>query len=220
MKCFIITACVLGLLSSCTKDNASPKVEEIKKGSKWGIEIGKSAATIYGQLQKLSTEKKFNEVEPVGIQTFNSLEEVGERIFLYSGITLENKNNVYTDRIIIQFNADSIAGIMVGGSIPDIVSRWPENIPEEKAIASGEKLADTYSRLSAIYATGMLDDYTLRLGFKSLDKPFDNALSGFERWHFVFFENGGRNRSTVDLYFQEGVLKKIVHESAEFELYY
>ena len=46
MKYSIIVACALVVLSSCTKDDASPTVEEIKKGSKWGIEIGKSAAEV------------------------------------------------------------------------------------------------------------------------------------------------------------------------------
>lgn len=223
-RILLITLPVLLLFFSCQKDNTFPKTETVTKGQKWGIRIGSTPAEVYAQLQQLGQEKEnFNEIEIIDQQykLFTQPDEIGPRITLYSGISIEKQNTVYSDRVIITFYENKVSGIDEGGGLTDPRSRWPQDAAEEIALQRDEDLSRFYDKFQAIYNTGALDGYAIRLSSKALGKPFDPVMADYNKWNFVFTDRVSYNvdgRSTVTLYFKGNKLDKIHIEYSEFEI--
>ncbi|GEP97308.1 hypothetical protein [Chitinophaga cymbidii] len=223
MRRFLFLPLLLAFFS-CKKDNSFPRTETITKGEKWGMQIGSTAADVYLQLQQLGQQKEnLGQVEVTGqLSTlFNQPDEIGPRMALYSGISIEKQQATYPDRVIISFYGDKISNIDEGSGLTAPVTQWPQNAPEEIALRRDENLGGIYNKLQAIYTTGVLEGYAIRLGQKSLGKPFDPVMADHDQWRFVFNESvsaGVDGRYTVTLHFKNGRLERIYIEYSEFEV--
>lgn len=188
------------------------------------MQIGSTAADVYLQLQQLGQQKEnLRQVEVMGQQytLYNQPDEVGPRMTLYSGISIEKQQATYPDRVIISFYGNRISNIDEGSGLTAPVAQWPQNVPEEIALQRDESLDNLYNKLQAIYNTGALAGYAIRLGQKSLEKPFDPVMADQDQWRFVFNESVSTNvdgRYTVTLHFKSGRLDRIYIEYSEFEI--
>ncbi len=133
-------------LFSCKKENNFPRIETITSGSKWGIQIGSSASTVYMQLQQLGIQKGFSDVAVVGQQVFSKPEELKSRLPFYSSVTLTSSASVI-QRVIIFFNNDQVSSIEAGGALPGEIDKWPQDGPNEMAIHKDDKLDVLYNKL-------------------------------------------------------------------------
>lgn len=207
------------LLVSCLKENL-PLVENIKKGDKWGIEIGNSAKEVYNRLQSLGIEKDFSQVAVVGRKSYSEPEELESSLEFYNATTLQS-NSGRIERVIIQFPADTIASISTGGALPEEVDRWPLNVADSSAFNIGDKVTELYPKLESLYRISDYSDLDIILPDKPLNKSFDPDMENFNEWAFSFFTDAGpgkRGRSDVRLYFEDGFLERIYHKYDEFEV--
>jgi hypothetical protein len=215
-RLLLITAAAL-LLASCTKKDNDHKRETITKGERWGIKIGSTGAEVYAQVQALSQVKDLSGLEVVGQYKFSSLDEIGERMTLYSGISLEMNNVVYPQRIAIGFGKEKVSYIDSGSAMLKPVPQWPAALPSAVALHNELPLNQLYARLKAIKTSKILDNYSIGLGAKDLSKGYDPKMETYERWYFVFFDNS-RERYSISLYFKNGKLDKIYQEYDKFEI--
>ncbi|GGH63210.1 hypothetical protein HNQ91_002577 [Filimonas zeae] len=198
--------------TSCLKSGNKIKTEDITTGEKWGIQIGSSPAEVYGQLQELDEEKNVSGVEVINMPLFDNPASVGPSITLYQIISLEEQDAAYPNRVLIAFN-DNKVKVAAGTAMPDSVSRWPQNAADDKAIIYGEAISTFYDKLMDVHASGVLNNYKIRLGAKALATAYDPRMATYTRWRISFFHDG--ILSTADLYFKSGALERIYHEYTE-----
>lgn len=221
MKRIFVLIIPMLLLFSCKKENNSPRVETISKGSKWGLQIGSSYSDVYTQLQQLGKEKNVHDVDIVRQPFFSNPDEIKNRIAFYNIISLET-NTGKLERVIIQFEGDKISSIDAGAALPKESPKWPLDVPDEIAIYKNDPVNILYNKLKAIYQVPAYKNYQIILANKPLGKPFDPAMANYEEWAFSFFidvKPGKTGRSSVRLYFKNGKLNKIKHEYEEFDVY-
>lgn len=208
-------------LFSCKKNNGLPRVETISTGSKWGIQIGSGSEDVYARLQQLGGEKNFNEIEGINLQTFANPAEMGNRLALYRGFSLESNEDAI-DRVIVLFYKGQVSSISEGRALPDEISQWPPDEPDESSLHTNDSVNQVYDRLVAIYQTTPYNDYRIRLANKLLEQSYDPGMAGSGEWDFNFTSNirpGIVGRSFVRLYFKDGKLSIIRHEYDESAVY-
>ncbi|NQX39926.1 hypothetical protein SAMN05421820_106328 [Pedobacter steynii] len=221
MKRIFILIIPILVLFSCKKENNTPRIETISKGSKWGLQIGSSYSDVYAQLQQLGKEKNVNDVDLVKQQSFSNPDEIKNRVTFYNLISLET-NTGKLERVTIQFDGDKIISIDAGSALPKESPKWPLDVPDEIAIYKNDPINALYTKLKAIYQIPAYKNYQITLPGKPLGKPFDPAMANYEEWAFSFFMDvkpGKTGRSSVRLYFKNGKLSKIKHEYEEFDVY-
>jgi len=209
------------LFFACKKDKV-PYTENITSGEKWGLEIGSSYADVYSRLQTLGAEKNFTDVALVYQQPFSNPAEIKDRLAYYSSITLMKKTGA-VQRAMIVFPQDKINAIEAGGSLPDEVSQWPGDVPDEIAFRKDDPVAVIYDKLAAIYEQpAYRDNYEIILPDKPLAKPYDPGMAKYNEWAFTFFVDvnpGTQGRSSVRLFFENGRLSRIRHDYTEADVY-
>lgn len=208
------------LFVSCLKNNL-PRVETIGIGNKWGLSIGSSAATVYSQLQKFGQEKEIYQIGLSNQQPTTNLEDIKDRLPFYYAISLE-KNTGTLDRVVFQFNSDTISSITTGGALPGDTDKWPNDVPSEITLHPGDPVSGIYGKLHAIYQLPAYSNaYKIQLSDKPLNKGFDPAMIDSKEWTFYFFTNvrpGVSGQSFVRLYFKDGRLTTIRHEYNEHDV--
>lgn len=219
-KIFLLSLPVL-FLFSCKKGDKLPHVETIISGSKWTLQIGSSPADVYGQLQKLGEEKKFNDVAVVYRQPFSKPEEIKDLLEFYQAITLQ-KSTGQIERVLIQFKQDKVSSMEAGGGMLNEVSKWPQDAPGEITIHNNDSIDALYTKLLAIYQMPTYNNYQIILPDKPLEKPFDPDMANYSEWHFTFsidVKAGKTGTSAVTLYFKNGKLNKIQNTYNEADVY-
>jgi len=219
----IILLLIPVLLLSCKKDDGSPKVENITKGSKWNLKIGSSYAQVYTQLQQLGTEKKFQDLSVVKQQPVTKPEELQNRLAYYRSVNVENTMGTL-DWALIGIGQEKISTIYATNETLKGAAKWPSDLPDETAIHPDDPLNTAYTRLVAIFQLPKYKgQYRLSLSDKPLDKPFDPNMVNYDEWAFTFHVDIGNTlksgRSSVRLYFKNGKLDKIQHTYEEFDVY-
>lgn len=218
--CIILTTNLL--FSSCMKDKNGTTIETITKGSKWGIQIGSTAAEVYQALQQLNNEKD-GKVEYVAYRqqhTFTKPDEIEHRYLYYNAITLQSSEAVIY-RAIISYDAREVKSIEVGGALPEGVDKMPQDAPDEIAIHPGDPVETLYAKISAIFELPGYHNYQIILPDKTLLKDFDPALAEMTQWYFGFEESLSPRKtgmSNVTLYFTKGKLAKMVITYREGEI--
>lgn len=212
---------ILLLLFSCKKENNVSRTETITNGSKWGLQIGSSASAVYAQLQQLGIEKGFSDVAVVGQQTFSKPEELQRRLPFYRSITLTSPASII-QRVIIVFDKDQVSSIEAGGALPDVIDKWPQDVPSETAIHKNDQWGVLYNKLLAIYQIPAYSNYLLNLPDKTLSKDFDPEMANYDEWGVGFVVDvkpGKSGRNSVSLYFKNGKLGKIRCTYDEVDVY-
>lgn len=197
------------LLASCTKSGKDIKTESITQGAKWGIHIGSTPSEVYAQLQLLDEEKHISAVDVLNMPAFDNPVAVGPSITLYQIIALEEQNVSNPNRVLVAFNNNKVQ-VGTGTTSIDSVGRWPQNATDQNAIIYGEDVNTFYDKLLSVHASGVLNNYKIHLGPKTLAKEYDTRMESYSRWRISFLSDG--ILSTVDLYFSEGRLERIYHE--------
>lgn len=209
------------LIAGCIKDDSFPQVENITKGEKWTIKIGSTSEEVFSQLQSLNEEKNFNSVSVGYRQALATPEQVQKYLGMYDAITVETKTGKI-NRALINLNQTEVTLIETGGAMLDTVSSWPQDVPNDIAIHSGDQLSAMYNKLLEIHQVSPYNDYEIILPNKPLDMPYDPDMANYSEWHFAFSEEvnvGIGGNSSVDLFFNNGKLSKIRHEYSEHEIY-
>ena len=222
MKKIIFLILPVLLFVSCEKDDAFPGVENITKGQKWTLEIGSPPNDVYGQLQRLGSDKNFDQVAIVYRQPYSRPEEIKSDIGLYRAITLETTSG-RTERVLFEFDQSKVSYIGTGGGLLDPVTKWPENVPDESAIHVNDPVDDIRGKLLSVFKDPTYKDYQIVLSDKWLTTPYDPDMSNYDEWAFAFSENIGatmERRSSVRLYFKDGALFRIRNEYDENEVVY
>lgn len=217
MKRLVVLATAALFLVSCMKKDKDHKIENITRGERWGIKVGSSGADVYAQVQALSQVKDLSELQVVGQYKFNSPEDIGERMILYNGISLEMKDVPYPQRIAIGFGKEKVSFIDSGSANLNPIPQWPAALPRTAALRDSLPLNKIYALLKAIKTSRILEKYTVGLGAKDLTKAYDPKMETYERWYFVFFDNS-RERYSISLYFKNGVLNRLVQEYDRMEI--
>lgn len=216
---FLIPAILI--FASCTKDKDLPQVENIKKGSKWTLEIGSSQAEVYNQLQILNKEKHFDNVAIGYRKPYSKPEDIKDIFPYYNAITLES-NSGLIQRAVIYFDENKVKSIEVGGGMLDSVSKWPQNIPEKDVIKVNDQTADVYRKLLDLYKIPAYSNYHITLPDKPLNKPYDPDMSNYREWYFTFQISKGGGKvgvNSVGLYFEKNKLVKIQNGYNEYQTY-
>lgn len=223
MKKFSLLALVILLFFSCKKDNGSPSVETLTKGDLWGLQIGSSFADVYTRLQALGREKNFDALSLNYQPPMLKPEDLQNRLSFYSGLTLQLQNPGRIEQVILYFSRDTIQSIEAGGGLPIEMAQWPADVSNQIALKKGDSVSGIYNKLLAIFQLPTYNNnYQFFLGSKPLDKPFDPAMTKCEEWDFDFsvtISSGRVGRSSVNLFFKDGELYKIVHSYSEANVY-
>lgn len=221
MKKILVLIIPALFLCSCLDDDAFPRVENITKGGKWTLKIGSTPEEVYSQLQEFAVDKVFD-VAVVYRNSFSRPEEVRDLLPFYNAITLQNSAPGRIDRAVFYLDQDKVSRIEAGGGMPEEVFQWPLEVPDGVSILGGDPLDVLYAKLVTIYQMPAYSNYQIYLPNKSLDKPFDPDMANYEQWNFSFetkVRPSVNGRSSVTLYFGNGVLKKIHHEYNEATVY-
>jgi hypothetical protein len=221
MKKILVFLFPLLWLCACTKNNSSPGIDTVTSGSKWNLVIGSSPENVYAQLQVLGTEKKFWQVAVVGRLPYSSPQQVQALLPFYHFITLE-KNAAVVERALIQFTGDSVTGISAGGALPEEISKWPQDQPDDIAIHTHDPVSQLYTKLAALYRLPAYSSYSLTLPDKPLQKPFDPDMANYTEWAFSMTERVRPQvdgRHAVRLYFKDHKLYKIQDEYSEHTVF-
>lgn len=223
MRKIALLALLVLLFFSCKKDSGAPYVETITKGDKWGLQIGSSFADVYSRLQALGQEKNFHALSLNSQPPILKPEDLQNRLELYSGLSLQIKDPGRIEQVIIYFSQDTIHSIEFGGGLPVETSKWPLDVADQIVLKKGDRVSGIYSKLLAIFQLPAYNNnYQFFLGTKPLDKPFDPAMTKSEEWDFDFLVTvrpGRDGRSSVNLFFKDGKLYKIVHSYNEGDVY-
>nr|WP_067059182.1 hypothetical protein [Mucilaginibacter sp. L294] len=208
------------LLFGCKKENGSPRVETTISGSKWDIKIGSSYADVYAQLQKSGQQNNFNEVDIINQkQTFTKPEEIQQKLKFYSMILLQ-KNTTELGGISIDYDGDKITSITGPG--PALISKWPQDAPDESALHQDEAVNNIYTKLLAIYKLPDYANYQITLAYKALTKPFDPDMANYNEWAFYitkYPKPGISGTYYIRLLFNNGKLSMIRSEYKESQVY-
>lgn len=219
-KLFFIVMASLFLISCNSGDNF-PRIENIKKGSKWTLKIGSTPTEVYTQLQELNKEKRVDVVEIIGRKDFQKPEEVRNIIPLYDYLYLESNDGSKTPfRIHISFKDGKVAYIANYAKSFTVKAKWPSDAPDEIAIFKDDSVDEIYNKLLSIYQISEYKNTKIQLYNKTLNLPFDPDMSNYNEWFFTFFERigtGRDSRSSVKLVFKNGKLNNIRHQYEEFD---
>lgn len=218
-KIFLLFIPVL-LLFACKKENGSPKVETTTSGSKWDIKIGSSYADVYAQLQKSGQQNNFNEVDIINQkQAFNKPEEIQQKFKFYSMIMLQ-KNTAELGGTSIIYDGSKITSITTTGTA--LITKWPQDAPDETAFHENDAVDDIYNKLLSIYKLPDYANYQIILAYKSLSKPFDPDMANHNEWSFYitkYPKPGISGQYYVRLLFKNGKLSMIRSEYKESQVY-
>tara|TARA_R110002050_G_scaffold24083_3_gene64254 strand:+ start:7193 stop:7861 length:669 start_codon:yes stop_codon:yes gene_type:complete len=207
---------------SCELDDSFPQTETITSGIKWTLQIGSSPVEVYSQLQELGIEKNFDDISVAYRQPFSKPEEIQSDLGLYRSITLK-KTSGRTERALIQFNQDKVSSIEEGGALLNIISKWPVETPNETSILLDDSIEILHQKLLAIYQIPTYQDYQIVLSNKWLQKSYDPDMNNYIEWAFAFSEDINFSTvglSSVNLFFKNGKLSKIIHRYNEAEVVY
>ncbi len=213
---------IIGLFSACENDEEFPKIENITKGEKWTLKIGSTPTEVYQQLQALDEEKNFHSVGITHKQPYSKPEEIQKSLPFYNAITLENQSG-RTHRAFISLENNKVSSVEEGGAMLDSVAYWPTDVAEDIAIHRNDSIDVFYQKLLEIYKISPYADYQIVMPNKPLDLPFDPDMTNYNKWAFAFSENVRENIGgswSVDLFFDNGTLKRIRTEYFESEIYY
>ena len=208
-------------LFSCKKEKGGAYTETISKGQKWGLQIGASAAEVFTKLQQLGRENNFQDVAVIRRQAFSDPEAIQNLLVYYDALTLSTKTG-RTERVIIEFKEEHVSSITAGGALPDPISKWPLDIPDQGAIHENDSVSELYEKLAAIYKISHYSYLELSLPDKTLKKSFDPDMANYNEWGFSFstvVNSGMTGRSSVRLVFKDKKLKKIIHEYDEMAFF-
>ncbi len=221
MKRIFYLFVLVSIFFSCKKEQTPPYTEVIKKGAKWGIQIGSSPAEVYVQLQKLSKEQSLYNVAVVGRKAFTSPTQLEALLPYYHFITLSRFDNGLLDRVVISFKDQAVEYIIAGNSLPQSTEKWPSHLPDEEAFLINDSKQQMYQKLKSLYQRPEFHTYELILSDKPLDLPFDPDMSHYNEWAFTFisivsYPTAGQ--SQVRLIFKSGKLNQIIHHYSEHPL--
>jgi hypothetical protein len=223
MKKIGLLALIILSFFSCKKDNGAPFVETVTKGDKWGLSIGSSFTDVYTRLQVLGQEKNFHSLLLNSQPPILKPEDLQNRLELYSGLSFQIKNPGRIEQVILYFSRDTIQSIEAGGGLPVETTQWPQDVSGQPVLKKGDPVNGLYNKLLAIFQLpAYANNYQFFLNAKPLDKPWDPAMAKCEEWDFDFsvtVRPGREGRSSVNLFFKDGQLYKIVHSYSEGDVY-
>lgn len=213
MKKLLLILLIPTLLSSCKKDDGSPKTETITKGSKWGIRIGSSHAEVYSQLQLAGVEKSFSYVNVVGQGSFAKPEDIQGSFSKYWSIDL-NSGGTVSEYASISLGTDKVTGIYAFQKGSATFQKWPSDVSDDLVIKANDSFDLLYQKLVAIYRLPRYKDvYRISLSAKPLSRGFDSKMADYEEWTFTFFvtvkTQDKIGRDVVNLFFKNGKLSMI-----------
>lgn len=220
MRKIVLLILPLLLIISCENDDSFPKTETITNGTKWTLQIGSTPIEVYSQLQKLGLEKNFQDVDLVDRKALAGPDEIKSDLSLYSAITLEAPSE-RIERVLIQFHENKVQSLEKGGALLDNIEKWPENLSYESTIHVNDPIEEIQQKLFAIYQNPLYENYKILLSGKWLEKPFDPEMANYHEWHFAFNTSINSSRSgssSVNLFFQNGKLSKILHHYNEGDI--
>ena len=221
MRRYLLLILLPTLLLSCLREDplVGPVTTEVTKGSRWNLRIGSTPEEVYADLQVLGIEKSIHQVAVVGQLPFATPQLLNNRLDLYDALSLQTTSG-RSDRVLFQFADDTVSYVYAGGGMLESVSRWPEEVAEEAAIAAGNPISDIKRKLIDLYRSPDYAAYELVLSDKPLGRAYDPVMEHFSEWSFTFFERVAppyEDSYTVRLIFDNSRLDAIRVTQQRFE---
>lgn len=201
--------------AACLKDDNSTKVEQVKKGEKWGIRIGSSPEQVYQQIQRISSEKHFDLLSIVYRKASNDPSLLPENLGAYNHLKLERQEEGVPHMVqaYLHFSDDKVSRIQFTKNKEWVdLEKWPEDESENLSIQLGEEASTVYEKLQQLYSQENFSSYNFSLSDKPLDREYDPKMELYTEWAFTFSEDSGapNPKSTATrLYFKKNKLNKM-----------
>lgn len=211
----IMMSILLCSFAACLKDDDSTKVEQVKKGEKWGIRIGSNPEQVYQQIQQVSSEKHFDKLSIVYRKASNDPSLLPENLGAYNFLKFERQEEgeQYVTQAYLHFLDNKVLKIRFTKNNEWVdLEKWPEEEPENLSIQLGEEISTVYEKLQQLYGQENFLSYNFLLSDKPLDRGYDPKMELYTEWAFSFIEDAGSPNPTgteTRLYFEKNKLRKM-----------
>jgi len=210
----IMMSILVCFFTACLKDDNSVKIEQVKKGEKWGIRIGSTPEQVYQQIQQAGSQKNFDMLSLVYRKASNDPSLLPENLGAYNYLKFQRQEEgeQYVTQVYLHFSDNKVSKIQFAKDEWNDLERWPEEEPANLSIQSGEETSTVYEKLQQLYGQENFSSYYFSLSDKPLDRTYDPKMELYTEWAFFFTEDSGNpNPSGTEtrLYFEKNKLSKM-----------
>ncbi|MBL0882428.1 MAG: hypothetical protein IBJ16_03595 [Chitinophagaceae bacterium] len=218
MKSYFQIFLLISILSACTKEEANTEIlrsdtspvskiissDTLRTGSFWELTIGDSSFVVYQTLQKIHIEKKVHYLGIVA-NSFNKLEDIANRITLYTGLDLDEQKGTETG-VQVEFEANKIKSIYLNNGTK--LDKWPSN--SSTTIAVQDQIDQLYPKLRNIQSNALFARKFERISLfrKDINKIYDPIQVKSPQWNFTV-TGSDKILYAIYLNFSTGILSSI-----------
>lgn len=193
MKNAFLLLLLISAFTACTKEQAEIDIntsnttplskiissDTLTSGAYWELTIGDSSTSVYQTLQQIHAAKKVNYLSIVS-NTFSRLEDISNRIPLYTSLHLNERNGSATG-VQVVFEANKIKSIHLNDGTK--LNKWPSN--SSSAIAVKDQIDALYPKLQSIKSNAAFAANFERISLfgKDINKTYDPIQAQSPQWH-------------------------------------